>query len=243
MKKLEDGQVDYAKTVVNEFKFAQKYHYIRESSLQFLEPLMSHPRVRFAFNSSIIRKNIMPIILRLFESNMALFQQHMLALFDQQYQNKGKEASKITGEKYGILRDLDKVWDSNSCQDLSTDHSFGPQNTLMLESDEISVHNYHENSLIVDKFERSDVWPTQQSEKRDQFEVLRQTKEDVFEILDWCQGDVQSFLRDQCHDQNGDSDCKVKLSKYIRKAKKASYEQKMDEGVKDIQKGIEQIKV
>ena len=37
---------------------------------------------------------------------------------------------------------------------------FGKENTLLLESEEISVWKCHENSLIVDKFEREDVWPT-----------------------------------------------------------------------------------
>ena len=60
----------------------------------------------------------------------------------------------------------------------------------MLESDEASVFNYHENSLIVDRYEREDVWPTEVTNIRDQFEILRNIKENLFDILDKCEGDV-----------------------------------------------------
>lgn len=76
---------------------------------------MSHPRVHFAFYSSIMRKNIMPIITKLFEKDMLLFQDHMMALFDQDY---NKAAPDITGKPYGTIRDLNQVWKSESCTQL-----------------------------------------------------------------------------------------------------------------------------
>ena len=92
----------------------------------------------------------------------------------------------------------------------------------MLESDEIS--NFHENSLIVDRYEREDVWPTEMNQVRDQFEILRRIKEDLFNILDKCEGDIQKFLKENCQDHDCDdvepNDEKIKLSQYLRKAKK-----------------------
>ena len=70
---------------VDYLKVKKNYHYYRESCLIFLDQIMSHPRVKFAFNSSIMRKNIMPIILKMFEKNISLFQRKMLALFDQEF--------------------------------------------------------------------------------------------------------------------------------------------------------------
>ena len=83
----------------------------------------------------------------------------------------------------------------------------------MLESDEESVYNFHENSLIVDRYGRQDVWPTEVKNIRDQFEILRKIKEDLFQILDKCEDDVQKFLKEKC--ENHDSEEKtesIKLS-------------------------------
>lgn len=180
---------------VEYLKVKKNFHYYRESGLIFLDQIMSHPRVKFAFNSSIMRKNIMPIIMKMFDKNISLFQRKMCALFDQEFQNKGsfehnQEPISITGDRNGIIRDLNKVWNSKSCSDLSKHDIFGPENTIMLESDEVSVYNFHENSLIVDRYEREDVWPTEVGQIRDQFEILRKIKEDLFEILDKCEGDI-----------------------------------------------------
>jgi hypothetical protein len=131
-----------------------------------------------------MRKNIVPIINNMFISagESALFSHHMFCLFDQEYNQKSPE---ITGEKYGIIRDLEKVWASERV--VNSEISFGKHNTLMLESDEITVFNCHENSLIVEPFERKDVWPMAgDSNFRDQSEILRQIKEGLFELLDNC---------------------------------------------------------
>ena len=60
----------------------------------------------------------------------------------------------------------------------------------MLESEEISVHKCHQNALIVDRYQREDVWPMKQEDVRDQFEILRQIKSDIYNILDQCDGNV-----------------------------------------------------
>ena len=167
------------------FTMKRNHHYFREGQLPFLRALMSHPRVKFAFYSSIMRKNIMPIITKMFERDMLLFSNHMMALFDQDY---NKSAPELTGDKWGMIRDLQKVWDSPACKKL--DCNFGPSNTIMLETDEINVHDCIENSLIVDRFEREDVWPTNIEHMRNQVEILTSIKDNIFALLDTCQGDV-----------------------------------------------------
>lgn len=115
----------------------------------------------------------------------------MFCLFDQDYNEKNAH---VTGEKYGLIRDLSKVWKSEKVanSDLTLDKS----TTLMLETDEITVYNCHENSLIVDRFERRDIWPMAgDTDFRDQPEILRLVKEDVFKVLDQCRGDVQEYLK------------------------------------------------
>ena len=156
--------------------------------MAFLKAVMRHPRVKFAFNSSIMRKNILPIINNMFIQcgESGLFSEHMFCLFDQDYNQKSQE---VTGERYGLIRNLKKVWSSEKVANsgLKLDKS----TTLMLETDEITVYNCHENSVIVDRFERKDVWPMAgDGEFRDQADILRQIKDDVFEVLDKCTTDV-----------------------------------------------------
>ena len=55
-----------------------------------------------------------------------------------------------------MVRDLEKVWSSKYFRRAG----YGPSNTLMLESDEVSIHHCHRNSLIVDEYTREDVWPS-----------------------------------------------------------------------------------
>ena len=61
----------------------------------FLNEIMKHPRVIFAFNSSIMRKNMIPIITKMFEvkndlSNTKDLLHYLPFLFDQEY---SKDAS------------------------------------------------------------------------------------------------------------------------------------------------------
>ena len=44
---------------------------------------------------------------------------------------------------------------------MSEKYDFDHNNTLLLENDEINVHECHENSLIIDTYTREDVWPTE----------------------------------------------------------------------------------
>ena len=89
---------------------------------------------------------------------MPLLNEYMKVLFDQGF---NKSAPEITGQPYGFIRDLEQIWKSNECQKLSEKFDFDQKNTLMLESDEINVHECHENSLIIDRYTREDVWPTE----------------------------------------------------------------------------------
>ena len=88
----------------------------------------------------------------------------MRALFDQKFCEKNPQ---VTGEEHGFIRDLDLVWSSNDCYQLYQEEIYVPNgfkfdksNTLMLESEEISVYKNAENALIVDRYQREDVWPT-----------------------------------------------------------------------------------
>lgn len=102
-------------------------------------------------------------------------------------------------------------------------------NTLMLESDECNVYNYHENSLIIDRYEREDVWPSPDKDHRDQKAILNSIKNDLLEILDrGCgdkaeQYDIRDVLKSRVfnhEDKPADDDTSVILSQFLRKARK-----------------------
>ena len=94
----------------------------------------------------------MPIITKLFEKEMDLFAEHMFALFDQEF---NKPAPEVTGETWGRIRDLSKIWEYDDCQK----ENFNASNTLVFDCDEISLYECHTNGIVVDEFKRSDVWP------------------------------------------------------------------------------------
>lgn len=143
--------------------------YFRDGHLSFLESLMQHPRIKFAFNSSMMRKNILPVITKIFESKMYLVQKHMMAIFDQEFSEKSPE---VTGEPYGFIKNLEKVWMSDHCQQENDQtefgFKFGEKNTIVLDTDEIDVYNCHKNSLIIKKVTQNDIWPLNKESYTDQ---------------------------------------------------------------------------
>lgn len=76
--------------------------------------MMQHPRVEFAFYSAIMRKNVEPIIRSVFKNMEEFYTENMFAIFDQSFCRPNK---KITGDKYGFIRDLKSVWSSSNCKD------------------------------------------------------------------------------------------------------------------------------
>jgi len=196
---------------VDMFKHKQNFVYKREGHLEFLRSLMSHPRVKFAFYSTIMRQNIMPIITKIFEPDMLLLQEHMSALFDQEY---NRAAPDITGEKWGFIRDLPKVWAAEVFK--GEECSYGQANTLMLETDEINVYDCYQSSLIVDRYHREDVWPEDPKEARDQITILREVKQDIFRVLDQAEDNLPDFL-ERCSEG---PQSPINFCDYVRKAKK-----------------------
>ena len=74
---------------------------------------MQHPRVKFGFVSSMIRKNILPIIQEIFKNDQGFLYEHMFEIFDQDFNSKGDD---ITGEPYSFVRNLDKILGSDQCK-------------------------------------------------------------------------------------------------------------------------------
>lgn len=167
---MEQDEKQFNRKRVQLFRQGRNYVYTREGYMAFLEEVMRHPRVTFSFYSSILRKNILPIITKMFEKNMPLLEDKLHQIFDQHYCDLSPE---VTGTPYGLIRNLKKIWESDFvANQLTQGVNFNEVNTLMLDTEEIDVFNCFENSLIVDRYERNDVWPPTMAEYRDQIEVL-----------------------------------------------------------------------
>jgi len=104
----------------------------------------------------------------------------------------------------------------------------------VLESDEVKVYKCAANSLIVDRFEREDVWPTSldNPQFRDHYAILEQIRKDLFAILDNCQGDIASFLGECSNLGESKEGAALELSKYLRKARQVSAGDLADEMAK-----------
>ena len=60
----------------------------------------------------------------------------------------------------------------------------------MLECYEVNVYNCHENSLIVDKMEREDIWPQDLASFRDQPAILQDISNNLIKVFENCEDDV-----------------------------------------------------
>ena len=101
------------------------------------------------------------------------------------------------------IKNLDKVWSSPYLKKLAgMGRTYDAKNTLILDTDEQSVCLCKENALVIDKYERRDVWhsPTDPEPKRDQLEILNSIQGDLLNLLDYRFTDVREFLQKNCSD-------------------------------------------
>lgn len=80
--KTEEGKLADIYQHVDFFKLKGISVYFRDGYMAFLKGIMEHPRIKFGFVSSMMRKNILPIIIETFKQDMGLFSEYMFALFD-----------------------------------------------------------------------------------------------------------------------------------------------------------------
>lgn len=164
----------------------------------------------------------------MFEEELGLYHENMFAIFDQKFCVPSEE---VTGKKYGFIRDLNKIWTSSACKDYAkqTNYAFGPENTIMLESEEEQCFNCWRNSLVVDRYEREDVWPTIGSvdDHRNQVSILKSIRNDLFAILDSQKGDVREFLAHNC---GNEPKLDIKFGPFLRKARKMKYDGPQEDG-------------
>lgn len=69
----EDNEKAFKRQRVQVFRQGKNYVYTREGYMAFLTELMNHPRVYFAFNTAIMRKNVLSIISGMFKEEKSMY--------------------------------------------------------------------------------------------------------------------------------------------------------------------------
>ena len=109
------------------------HHYYRPFFDDFLAKLMSHPRVQLGFYTSIMRKNAIPLLFKIFDlPKMNPHKNKIMEVFDQQYNIPDVGPGK---KEYATKRCLKKVFEHHKCKELG----FGLHNTLLIDSEKDKV--------------------------------------------------------------------------------------------------------
>jgi len=74
------------KEVKLDFSIKRHHHYYRQYMQDFLSRLLTHPRVKLAFYSSITRRNLMPLLSKILEiRQLKPVRSKIFEAFDQEY--------------------------------------------------------------------------------------------------------------------------------------------------------------
>ena len=162
------------------------FHYYRPYFADYIHALIAHPRIKFAVYTSIMRKNVMPLLFHIFNSQkLTKERQRIFDVFDQEYNvpdvGPGKEA-------WATKRKLEKVFDFPKAQKMGFDF----HNTLMVDSEWDKVRDYEWNSLVVPTYTLDDVKSPAVNEKTS---VLLKVAEFICKLCDEAD-DVQEYLKE-----------------------------------------------
>lgn len=69
-----------------DYQIKHHFHYYRPYYDDFLQSLIEHPRVKFGFYTSIMRKNVMPLMFKIFENpKIKELKNNLFDVYDQTY--------------------------------------------------------------------------------------------------------------------------------------------------------------
>jgi len=132
-----DRKVDY--------QVKAHFHYFRPYYDDFMKAIIEHPRVKFAVYTSIMRKNVMPLLMNIFnQTKLKHLKNQVFEVFDQEYNAKDAQGPEVWSTK----RDLNKVWGKDRVKDLG----IGPKNTLMIDSEPFKVRDFLANTFLLEPY-------------------------------------------------------------------------------------------
>lgn len=123
------------------YKRQQYAYFYRPGHRQFLKRVFSHPRVKLAFYSSIMSKNIQPVLYNLLGGGLADNEMQPILdgshIFDQDFCPKMYDHpyyKSLADDTYDRYRNLHLVWQHDSMLG-----KYGQANTLLIDSDDKKV--------------------------------------------------------------------------------------------------------
>jgi hypothetical protein len=130
-------------------------YFFRPGYRNFIKEIFDHPRITFGFYSSIMLKNIVPVMYELLTDDlMPLLSK--FNVFDQSFCPLMKDHpyyTEIKTDTYDRYRDLHEVFKSEIC----TKKGFSFHNTLLIDSDSDKVQLFLENSIVNEPYKMEDV--------------------------------------------------------------------------------------
>ena len=139
------------------FDFKQKgcMYFFRPGHRHFIKTLFDHPRITFGFYSSIMLKNIVPVMYEILTEDLMPCL-NKFNVFDQSFSPLMKDHpyyTDIKTETYDRYRDLNEVFKSEMC----IKNGFSFNNTLLIDSDSDKVQLFLANSIVNEPYKMQDV--------------------------------------------------------------------------------------
>ena len=134
-----------------------KYMYfMRPGYNDFLRKIHDqHPRIKLGFYSSIMFKNIQPVMLEVLTGELAELRNEFV-VFDQKYNKLMRDHpyySNLKTDNWDMYRDLNLVWEDGICKE----KGYNAKNTVMIDSSETKVQLFLDNSIVNRAYELQDV--------------------------------------------------------------------------------------
>eukprot|EP00347_Sterkiella_histriomuscorum_P018758 403344290 len=123
-----------------------RYHYFRPYFDDFLVAIIQHPRVQYGIYSSTMRRNIMPLLNKIFDRpKLRNHKTKIFKIFVQEYNVPDLGYDK---KKWATKKRLEKVFKNDKVQK----YNFGFSNTLMIDSEVDKIIDYPLNSILVQPY-------------------------------------------------------------------------------------------
>jgi len=157
-----------AKTLPADFKRKKYFYFYRPGIKSLLQALDKHPRITLGFYTSIMAKNVVPVMTEFLQNELQPLASRFL-LFDQIHSPLMREHpyySELLRDPFDTYRDLEKVW---ATPDVFKGLVFDQKNTLLIDSDSLKVQLFLENSIVTQAYTLEEVSKEERVEVHEQY--------------------------------------------------------------------------
>ena len=167
-----------------DYQVKKHFHYYRPFYDDYIKGLIEHPRVKLGIYTSIMRKNVMPLLFKIFEGpKLRAYKSKVFEVFDQEYNMPDVQPTKPI---WATKRSLNRVLDHPKVQK----EGFTLERILMIDSDPDKVRDNLDNSLVCKEYTYEEV----KNPKEDQNKILMEVRDFVIKMLEETDN-VQEYLQ------------------------------------------------